>query len=143
MGSLNSKTFQEILIEDVPPTPPENRRHLDTDPRSPTSGIARTPIIVGSTSLPSLQNGVGLARQTSINSLDLDPRSPSIGITRTPISVPMTTCQDSSFSALPGRLDYSLVIDPRSPTTGISRTPIHVGNISLFSIDLFGFSYIQ
>ena len=70
MGGFSSKNFKDLLEEDVPPTPPVEKRTLEEgfDPRSPSGGIPRTPIQVDKT--PDLL---------------LDPRSPTSGITRTPI----------------------------------------------------------
>ncbi|XP_077998853.1 uncharacterized protein LOC144451825 [Glandiceps talaboti] len=67
MGNGESKTI-EVKGKDKPGTPPVNKRVLAAiDPRSPSTGIDRTPI------------------QIVKNRIVVDPRSPSVDIARTPI----------------------------------------------------------
>jgi len=106
------------------------------DPRSPSAGIDRTPILMTAQREPvadpqSPSEGIARGSITYVLSQsdqsecsssqpvaeepknflphDLDPRSPSAGIDRTPILVPATK---------------EMVADPRSPSDGIVRTPV-------------------
>lgn len=69
MGLSGSKDHGEDFS--TPPKIGTHRRIVDQefDPRSPSVGIARTPIVVDKT-----PEGI------------IDPRSPTVGITRTPIT---------------------------------------------------------
>lgn len=92
----------------IPESPTRVAGQSTWDPRSPTVGIARTPIpIKGSATPPRIESGQSM----------WDPRSPTIGIARTPIPI--------RASANSQRVDSGQSIwDPRSPTLGIARTPI-------------------
>lgn len=81
MGISGSKDNEGDFC--TPPKIGTHRRIIDhdLDPRSPSTGIARTPIVVDKTP-------EGL----------LDPRSPTVGITRTPIT---------SLSGNHGKQDYN------------------------------------
>lgn len=73
MGISGSKDNEGDFC--TPPKIGTHRRIIDhdLDPRSPSTGIARTPIVVDKTP-------EGL----------LDPRSPTVGITRTPITTSLS-----------------------------------------------------
>lgn len=70
MGTIGSKV-EMVDVEGTPAKCQISHRQLDEDPRSPTTDILRTPIMVDKT--PAVD-------------LDLDPRSPTPGIWRTPIN---------------------------------------------------------
>ncbi|XP_003740123.1 cell division cycle-associated protein 3 [Galendromus occidentalis] len=64
-------------------TPQQNRRPLFFDPRSPTEGITRTPIMVDVTPMQALQTPTSKITQL------VDPRSPAECFKRTPVLTPM------------------------------------------------------
>ena len=71
MGASNS---HEALPQDSPPNPQAKGRVLAFDPRSPSTDITRTPIVVDKTPEVFLQDA-------------FDPRSPTVGIDRTPLTI--------------------------------------------------------
>uniref|UniRef100_H2YY73 Uncharacterized protein n=1 Tax=Ciona savignyi TaxID=51511 RepID=H2YY73_CIOSA len=105
--TLASTVIEDSNINNDAPTSLETDELLRTprikavkeclfDPRSPSSGINRTPC------------GVMYISNSDVN---VDPRSPSTGVDRTPIV----------FKDKPEELP---IADPRSPSVGIDRTPI-------------------
>ncbi|KAK6477393.1 cell division cycle-associated protein 3 [Huso huso] len=84
MGSAESK-----VLADTPPSALRNK-HLESveDPRSPSTGIARTPIQMKDVSTPSPSPSLGAALSVDPQE-PFDPRSPSVGITRTPVKALM------------------------------------------------------
>ncbi|KAI8517297.1 hypothetical protein Bbelb_058780 [Branchiostoma belcheri] len=81
MGAFESKTWAS-LEDSTSSTPPEQRKVLQFDPRSPTSGIDRTPIQVEKTT-----------------TVFVDPRSPTREVDRTPIKEYREPwCYDSELS---------------------------------------------
>ncbi|KAK1162146.1 cell division cycle-associated protein 3 [Acipenser oxyrinchus oxyrinchus] len=78
MGSAESK-----VLADTPPSAMRNKRLENVeDPRSPSTGISRTPIQMKNVSTPS----TSLYATLSVDPQEsFDPRSPSVGITRTPV----------------------------------------------------------
>ncbi|XP_066297203.1 cell division cycle-associated protein 3-like isoform X1 [Branchiostoma lanceolatum] len=86
MGAFESKSWAS-LDDSTSSTPPEQRKVLQFDPRSPTSGIERTPIQIEKTT-----------------EVFVDPRSPTREVERTPIrgsdkdSYREPWCYDSELS---------------------------------------------
>ncbi|XP_078507645.1 cell division cycle-associated protein 3 [Lissotriton helveticus] len=80
MGSAGSK-------QPVTPARPLRNKHLShvSDPRSPTSGIPRTPIEVEQASARATPQAVDEDGQDSVCPRTSDPRSPTHGVLRTPL----------------------------------------------------------
>lgn len=145
MGGQFAKDITDALdaddSHDYKQTPPTGRhRILSSDPRSPTTDVDRTPIVVEQT--PRLKT-LPTALDTEVPK-DTDPRSPTENVPRTPIQ---TECsEDFSKGVLRQRPKYLHIDtsstptrqsassehsaamlegeDPRSPSKDISRTPI-------------------
>ncbi|WAR14343.1 hypothetical protein MAR_004448 [Mya arenaria] len=85
MGTTNSHEEVPTISDSPPPPskPDQMNRILSFDPRSPTSEIPRTPIVVEKTPEGALQD-------------PLDPRSPTVGIDRTPLNALQQTKLDSA-----------------------------------------------
>ncbi|GFO42411.1 cell division cycle-associated protein 3-like [Plakobranchus ocellatus] len=81
----NVQDIQEEDAQESTPVRPVNKRLLSLDPRSPSEGINRTPIIVEKTPVPSAQPTAPHAA-VAPDSIE-DPRSPSVDFTRTPINL--------------------------------------------------------
>ncbi|WAR14386.1 hypothetical protein MAR_004491 [Mya arenaria] len=83
MGTTNSHEEVPTISDSPPPPskPDQMNRILSFDPRSPTSEIPRTPIVVEKTPEGALQD-------------PLDPRSPTVGIDRTPLNALQQTKLD-------------------------------------------------
>ena len=116
MGASDSKHTDESQqlrsghhSEDDTRTPPINKRLMKlTDPRSPTDGVDRTPIVTEKpTGGENHHHATPLRIDTSVTpepeDAPHDPRSPSCNVARTP--------QPFAFN------------DPRSPSGNVSRTP--------------------
>ncbi|CAL1543320.1 unnamed protein product [Lymnaea stagnalis] len=93
LGKYEEAGYLDDKSEDITPKKVlRNKRLLSLDPRSPSEGIARTPIIVEKTPVP------GVVRNKLCSSLEetprinrssdkvQDPRSPTIEFSRTPIN---------------------------------------------------------
>ncbi|XP_052760201.1 uncharacterized protein LOC128203006 isoform X2 [Mya arenaria] len=97
MGTTNSHEEVPTISDSPPPPskPDQMNRILSFDPRSPTSEIPRTPIVVEKTPEGALQD-------------PLDPRSPTVGIDRTPLNALQQTKlgeQKQAFNAKTHKLD--------------------------------------
>ncbi|XP_072040060.1 uncharacterized protein [Amphiura filiformis] len=114
-------------------TPPVNKRLMKlTDPRSPTDGVDRTPIVAekpGSTDDTKTQVLRIDTHATPEATEAPDPRSPSCNVARTP--QPFTFDDPRSPSGAVARTPFipheDNPGDPRSPTPGIDRTPFVKG----------------
>ena len=74
MGATNSHEVVSQVSDSPPAVKPNHKsRVLPFDPRSPTTEITRTPIVVNKTPENALQD-------------PFDPRSPTVGIDRTPLN---------------------------------------------------------
>jgi hypothetical protein len=81
MGGAHTKLEQNEDAFDTPPR--QSSRVLNFDPRSPSTEITRTPIMVDKT-----PEGI------------LDPRSPTVGVYRTPIVDFNGTCRNINETCL-------------------------------------------
>ena len=89
-------------------TPVTDRRLMKLrDPRSPSDGVQRTPIIV--------------PKPGEIDDSFEDPRSPTSKIARTPIPDTDPRSPTAGVTRTPCPFTYP---DPRSPTVNIARTPM-------------------
>lgn len=119
MGSLTSK-----YLEEMTQTPQRSTHVLESDPRSPSDNITRTPISVTDTP----DRGSNGTPATKV--LPFDPRSPTTELDRTPIVVETKDTRRRPFALKPSRLiDPNTVaaiedLDPRSPTSRVPRTPL-------------------
>ncbi|XP_022099964.1 cell division cycle-associated protein 3-like isoform X2 [Acanthaster planci] len=106
-AQLQDKTTDE---DNANHTPLSQRRLMKLrDPRSPTDGVQRTPIVV--------------PKPGEVDDSFEDPRSPTAKIARTPIpddTDPRSPTEGVSRTPCP--FTYP---DPRSPTINVPRTPVH------------------
>lgn len=101
MGSAGSK-------QPVTPARPLRNKHLShvSDPRSPTSGILRTPIEVEQSSARATPQAVDEDGQDSVCPRTADPRSPTHGVLRTPLKPTVTEALHSLVKQLNQAFTY-------------------------------------